>query len=57
MSHNIRRFTIFSSYTFFGYYKSYPLNRNLVLEICKKRDVKSLIYSLLLISNKKFLVN
>jgi hypothetical protein len=20
----------------FGYYKSYPLNRNLVLEICKK---------------------
>jgi hypothetical protein len=21
----------------FGYYKSYPLNRNLVLKICKKR--------------------
>jgi hypothetical protein len=30
----------------FGYYKSYPLNRNLVLEISKERDVKSLIYSL-----------
>jgi hypothetical protein len=24
--------------TNFGPYKSYPLNRNLILEICKKRD-------------------
>jgi hypothetical protein len=26
-----------------GYYKSYPLNRNLVLEICKKRDIEGLV--------------
>jgi hypothetical protein len=26
-----------------GLYKSYPLNRNLVLEICKKRDIKELV--------------
>jgi hypothetical protein len=57
MAHNIRRFTIFSLYTFLGITNSIPLNRNLVLEICKKRDVKKLIYSLLLISNKKFVVN
>jgi hypothetical protein len=25
-----------------GLYKSYPLNRNLVLEICRKRDTKRL---------------
>jgi hypothetical protein len=25
--------------TNFGLYKSHPLNRNLVLEICKKKDV------------------
>jgi hypothetical protein len=25
--------------TNFGFYKSYPLKRNLVLEICKKKDV------------------
>jgi hypothetical protein len=28
---------LFFSYTNFGLYKSYPLNRNLVLEICKER--------------------
>jgi hypothetical protein len=28
----------FFLYNFFGLYKSYPLNRNLVLEICKKRE-------------------
>jgi hypothetical protein len=33
-------------YTNFGLYKSYPLNRNLVLEICKDMDVKSCIYGL-----------
>jgi hypothetical protein len=27
----------------FGYYKSYPLNRSLVLEICKKRDTDGLV--------------
>jgi hypothetical protein len=29
----------------FGYYKSYPppLNKNLVLEICKKRDTDGLV--------------
>jgi hypothetical protein len=27
----------------FGYYKSYPLNKNLVLEICKKRDIEELV--------------
>ena len=37
---------IFFFFTSFGPYKSYPLNRNLVLEICKDRDVKSFIYSL-----------
>jgi hypothetical protein len=26
-----------------GLYKSYPLNRNLVLEICKKRDTEGLV--------------
>jgi hypothetical protein len=36
-------FIIFFSYTNFGLYKSYPLNRNLVLEICKKRDTISLV--------------
>jgi hypothetical protein len=29
--------------TKFGLYKSYPLNRNLALEICKKRDTISLV--------------
>jgi hypothetical protein len=33
--------TIFSFYTF-GYYKSYPLNKNLILEICKKKNVTML---------------
>jgi hypothetical protein len=27
---------LYSHYLQFGYYKSYPLDRNLVLEICKK---------------------
>jgi hypothetical protein len=31
------------SYTNFGHYKSYPLNRNLVLEICKIRDTEGLV--------------
>jgi hypothetical protein len=30
-------FIIFFSLPFLGLYKSYPLNRNLVLEICKER--------------------
>jgi hypothetical protein len=29
--------------TNFGHYKSYPLNRNLALEICKKRDIEGLV--------------
>jgi hypothetical protein len=33
-------------YTGFGLYKSYPLNRNLVLEICKKRDTEGLVCNL-----------
>ena len=32
-------FILFFSYTNFGLYKSYPLKRNLVLEISKKKDV------------------
>jgi hypothetical protein len=36
-------FYYFFPYTNFGLYKSYPLNKNLVLEICKKRDPKGLV--------------
>jgi hypothetical protein len=36
MAHKIRRPHIFLLYSF-EYYKFYPLNRNLVLEICKER--------------------
>jgi hypothetical protein len=32
----------FFSYTDFGPYKFYPLNRNLVLEICKERGITML---------------
>jgi hypothetical protein len=28
-----------------GLYKSYPLNRNLVLEICKERNTEGLVYN------------
>jgi hypothetical protein len=34
---------IFFSSTKFRSYKSYPLNRNLVLEICKKKDIEGLV--------------
>jgi hypothetical protein len=44
-------FIIFTLYKFYGFTNPTPLNRNLVPEICKDRDVKSFIYSLLLISN------
>jgi hypothetical protein len=50
-SHNLRYlnllfylfmyYFIIFSYTNFRAYKSYPLNRNLVLEICKEMDVYS----------------
>jgi hypothetical protein len=36
-------FYSFFTYTNFGLYKSYPLNRNLVLEICKERDTEGLV--------------
>jgi hypothetical protein len=34
---NVSIYLLFSPYTNVGLYKSYPLNRNLVLEICKER--------------------
>jgi hypothetical protein len=37
---------LFSSDANFGLYKSYPLNRNLVLEICKEEDTTNLACSL-----------
>jgi hypothetical protein len=37
-------FLLFFLIQILGLYKSYPLNRNLVLEICKKMDIKELVY-------------
>jgi hypothetical protein len=39
-------FSSFIIYYKLGVTNPTPLNRNLVLEICKKRDVKNFIYSL-----------
>jgi hypothetical protein len=38
--------SLFFSVQIFGLYKSYPLNRNLVLEICKKRDIGRVVCNL-----------
>jgi hypothetical protein len=42
----IHLYHYYFSDTNFGLYKSYPLNRNLVLEICNKRDTEGLICNL-----------
>ena len=43
-----------------GLYKSYPLNKNLVLEICKKRDPKGLVrnstFSLIIVPKVQSLI-
>jgi hypothetical protein len=39
----LRNFPDFHKIELLGYYKSYPLKNNLVLEICKKRDMEILV--------------